>query len=425
MRQGFVGNAALKLVSHEDAIEAARLLALDRYDILDTPREEAFDRLARLIQNIFEVPIALVSVIDAHRQWYKSCLGLASAEAARSETFCQLTIKQTTPLIVPDATLDARFANNPHVTGEPHVRFYAGVPLTTRDGLNIGTVCVIDYVARPFTQREQVILTDLAQIAMDELELRQLASIDALTGVLSRRAFKEESSRAVALSVRHKHKLACIEFDLDHFKLINDTHGHATGDAVLAKVAAACRGHLRKSDLIGRLGGEEFAILLPHTDHAAALDVADKLRGELQKLRHQTAGGAAIVTASFGVANLDAETKDLDTLLAHADYALYQAKAAGRNRTVGWKSGERAQKSVPRRVLKAGRIIFNAYSSTMDCTVRLLSDEGATLIVSTPSASQTRSPWQSDLTASRRFAESSPRAKSRSRSSSIRMSGPC
>jgi diguanylate cyclase (GGDEF)-like protein len=362
--------------------EATRLEALSRYDVLDSPHEEAFDRLARLIQNIFGVKIAIVSMIDAHRQWYKSCFGLENAEAARSETFCQVTIKQREPLIVPDTTKDPRFAFHPNVIGEPHIRFYAGVPLTTPDGHSIGTVCAIDDVPRPFTDRDVAILTDLAQIAMDELELRQLAAIDALTGVLSRRAFKEESSRVIALSLRHKHKLACIEFDLDHFKLINDTYGHAAGDAVLASVTAACRTHLRKSDLMGRLGGEEFAVLLPHTDHVAALEVADKLRGTLEHLHHPAGSGGAVVTASFGVANLDAETTDLETLLAHADSALYEAKAAGRNRTVGWKTGERLQKSIPRRVLKAGRIIFNAYSSTRDCTVRVLSDAGATLSVS-------------------------------------------
>ena len=174
--------------------EATRLEALSRYDVLDSPHEEAFDRLARLIQNIFGVKIAIVSMIDAHRQWYKSCFGLESAEAARSETFCQVTIKQREPLIVPDTTKDPRFAFHPNVIGEPHIRFYAGVPLTTPDGHSIGTVCAIDDVPRRFTDRDVAILTDLAQIAMDELELRQLAAIDALTGVLSRRAFNDVNS---------------------------------------------------------------------------------------------------------------------------------------------------------------------------------------------------------------------------------------
>lgn len=382
MQQGLAHSTVLTTIPASEIAEAKRLEALDRYDILDTPQEEAFDRLARLIQNIFDVKIAIVSVIDAHRQWYKSCFGLEAGEVIRSESFCQLTIKQTTPLIVPDTTKDPRFATSPSVTGEPGVRFYAGVPLTTRDGLNIGTVCAIDLAPREFSDRDVGILVDLAKVAMDELELRQLAAIDTLTGVLSRRAFKEEGNRAIALSLRHKHKLACLEFDLDHFKSINDTYGHAAGDAVLVGVTAACKAHLRKSDLIGRLGGEEFAILLPHTDHSTALEVADKLRVELQKLHHAVGTQTATVTASFGVATLDSETPDIDCLLAHADHALYQAKAAGRNRSIGWKSGERTQRSLPRRVLKAGRIIFNAYSSTRDCTVRLLSDEGATLTVS-------------------------------------------
>ena len=120
-----------------------RLQALDRYDILDTPREAPFDRIAHLIRAIFDVPIAVVSMIDAHRQWYKSAAGTTATEVELKQTFCRYTLEGTTPLVIPDATQDSRVAQNPYVMGEPHIRFYAGVPLRTRDGFNIGTICAI------------------------------------------------------------------------------------------------------------------------------------------------------------------------------------------------------------------------------------------------------------------------------------------
>ena len=184
----------------EDIVEAERLDALNRFDVIDTPREEAFDRITRLIRNIFDLPVAIVSMIDGHRQWYKAYEGLENREVSRDETFCKYTLQDGAPLVVPDARDDERFAQNPMVTGGPQVRFYAGVPLRANDGHNIGTVCAIGFEPRSFGQREIAILSDLAALAMDVLELRQLASVDPLTGALSRRAFKEQAATALPAS---------------------------------------------------------------------------------------------------------------------------------------------------------------------------------------------------------------------------------
>ena len=368
----------------EDIAESERLDALNRFDVIDTPREEAFDRITRLIRNIFDLPVAIVSMIDGHRQWYKACEGLDNREVSRDETFCRYTLQDMTPLVVPDARDDARFALNPMVTAGPQIRFYAGVPLRTNDGHNIGTVCAIGFEPRAFSPRETAILSDLAALAMDELELRLLASVDALTGVLSRRAFKEQAAHALALAQRHRHGLACIAFDLDHFKSINDNHGHATGDKVLAAVAEACRGQLRATDIFGRLGGEEFAVILPHTDRARVGGVAEKVRQAIERIAIRNGGTAIPVTSSFGTAALDARTGDIDTLLANADAALYEAKAGGRNRCVAWRLPSDAPAGPRRRVLKAGRILFNNRMSSIDCTVRTIGEDGAGLGVSSP-----------------------------------------
>ena len=110
--------------------EEQRLAALDRYDILDTPKEEAFDRITRLTKKLFRVPFVIITMIDAHRAWSKSTQGIEFPEGPRSFSFCQHAILENRPLIVPDASRDPRFANSPYVIGEPHVRFYVGVPLT-------------------------------------------------------------------------------------------------------------------------------------------------------------------------------------------------------------------------------------------------------------------------------------------------------
>jgi diguanylate cyclase (GGDEF)-like protein len=359
----------------EECYRAERLQALNRFDILDTPREEPFDRIAHLIRTIFDVPIGIVSMIDAHRQWYKAATGMTNSEAELKDTFCRYALEGSTPLVIPDATKDHRVAHNPYVQGEPHIRFYAGTPLRTRDGHNIGTICAIGHEPRQFTARQADILMDLARIVMDALELRQLANRDSLTGILSRRAFKDEGGRLFALAKRHAQPLSCIVFDIDRFKSINDGFGHAVGDRVLQEFAKSCQSGLRQTDLVGRLGGEEFAILLPHTARAQALEVAEKVRASAQRLRFDDVP-LDKVTASFGIAALDKSVNDLDSLIKHANGAMYEAKSGGRDRCVAWK-GDDQPKPQRRRVLKAGRIVFNARTSAIDCTVRTLAEDGA------------------------------------------------
>ncbi|WFU06625.1 sensor domain-containing diguanylate cyclase (plasmid) [Rhizobium sp. CB3171] len=363
--------------------ELDRLAALDRLDILDTPRDEGFERLARLIKQVFTVDIGIVSFIDAHRQWYKACLGLPADEVPREDTFCRYVVDCEQPIVVPDASRDPRFASNPAVTGEAHIRFYAGVPLKTRDGHTVGTVCAIDRQPRSFGNKDLAILEEIAGVAIDRAELLQSAAIDVLTGALTRRAFNEEASRLLSLAARHHHDVACIVLDVDHFKRINDTYGHAAGDEVLKSVIKTCREQLRADDLLGRLGGEEFAILLPHIDQAAALKVAEKLRSALNAVPAQLAENTVQVTASFGVTAMSIIAKDIDTLLAQADAAMYHAKQAGRNRCESFAARSGSHQSARRRVLKAGVIIFNERHSSFDCTIRSLGPDGANLVVST------------------------------------------
>ena len=579
--------------------ESERLRALQRYDILDTPREAGFDRITRLAARLFDVPMALVSLIDANRQWWKSCIGVDGTETEREVAFCAYAILSAEPFIIEDATEDPRFCNNRFVTGEPYVRFYAGAPLADRNGYNLGTLCIIDKRARKLTRDEIATLVDLSRIVIDELELRQgyrsramfqkvcevspgltyvydrrkrestflgqhlfealgydgspapellqsmvhpddlgrvqehrlarealreghidltyrirdaqgeyrwyyaretvfehsadggmsqvigitsdvtdlkmteqrlarseellaervavlegilesagegivvtdqdsnftvfnpaarrilgdsprvgqkaawprpyafvrpegsqpwpfeelpltralrgepsdnvemavrrenqpdtlirvtgrplldaqgatcggiltfnditalraaesevvkLAVTDPLTGLANRRALDERLRLLVAEGCRGR-RFALVLADIDHFKRVNDTYGHSTGDEVLTHVGKVLQSSVRCTDFVARYGGEEFCVLLTDVDEALAARLADNLRCAIAEQRCSVA-----VTASFGVcANRPNERTDPNALLRCADRALYAAKSHGRNRVV-------------------------------------------------------------------------------------------
>ena len=153
--------------------EAERLDVLHALNLLDTPTEVAFDRITRLVARVLDVPIALVSLIDTDRQWFKSRVGLDAIETPREVAFCAHAITQTAPMIVVDATQGVRFEDNPLVTGNPNIRFYAGVPLRSAGGLAIGTLCAIDSKPRQLSADETNILIDLAALVSKEVQLRE------------------------------------------------------------------------------------------------------------------------------------------------------------------------------------------------------------------------------------------------------------
>ena len=160
------------MTEHFPPQEAQRLAAVRRYDILDTPPDGAFDRVTRIAARIFAVPISIVSIVDADRIWFKSHHGLEVDEIPRGPGLCASAILHEDPWVLTDAKADPRSLANPLVAGDFGLRFYAGVPLRTRDGHSLGTLCVIDREPRPVTEEQIEQLRDLAAIVMDELELR-------------------------------------------------------------------------------------------------------------------------------------------------------------------------------------------------------------------------------------------------------------
>ncbi|MBS1138734.1 MAG: hypothetical protein H6R13_187 [Proteobacteria bacterium] len=178
--------------------------------------------------------------------------------------------------------------------------------------------------------------TDITQLKRNQKELERLSQYDALTNLFNRRHFFSLARHELSRSARYDSDLSVMMIDIDHFKKINDSYGHKAGDVVLAKVAQQISEALRKTDLAGRLGGEEFAILLPETDLEQARIVAERLRTQVAETAHYLGAGKTLsCTLSIGIAAMTEKKTDLETLLHHADTALYAAKNSGRNKVTG------------------------------------------------------------------------------------------
>ncbi|APW40492.1 GGDEF domain-containing protein [Rhodoferax koreense] len=319
--------------------EAQRLAALKRFEVLDTESEQCYDDMTTIAAAICDVPTSVISLIDEHRQWFKSRHGLEATQTPRDQAFCAHAIlRPDEVMVVPDSTRDKRFAGNPLVTGGPGIRFYAGAPLLTAEGAAIGTICVLDQKPRELTPMQRSGLAALSRRVVEQLELRQLVSrlelqsmSDGLTGIWNRRAFDRRLREEWSRHGRHHQPLGLLMFDVDKFKSFNDTFGHPQGDQALKQVASTAQASLRDTDFLARYGGEEFAVLLPNLGNDGAQKAAERLRAAVERADWP----ARAVTVSVGVAALVPEGDfSGNTLVARADQALYEAKHAGRNRTM-------------------------------------------------------------------------------------------
>lgn len=308
------------------ANEPERLKALRALGILDTPPEERFDRLTRMARRMFNVPIALVTLVDEDRQWFKSNMGLDASETPRSVSFCGHVILQDEIFAIPDATADERFSDNPLVVGDPNIRFYAGCAIRTDDHQKIGTLCIIDREPRTLDSQDLQALHDLATMAEQELSAVKMATMDELTGISNRRGFMELARHSLAMSTRQHLPMVLAFLDLDKFKPINDTFGHAEGDYALKTFADLMKRTFRNSDLIARLGGDEFVVLLTGSSRAASEELMARLE-QMAGEHNRVAQRGYDIAFSHGIVEFDpARHHSIEDMLAEGDQTMYRIK---------------------------------------------------------------------------------------------------
>jgi signal transduction histidine kinase len=286
--------------------EAGRLAALDQYGILDTAPEQAYDDFTALAARICGVPIALISLIDKDRQWFKSRVGLDAAETPREQAFCAHAIADNQLLVVPDATDDRRFVDNPLVAGAPHIRFYAGAPLVTGEGHGLGTLCVIDRVPRELTPEQLASLEALGRQLMSQLELRR--ALASLTEA-------ERAKKAFVANVSHELRtpLTSIRGAL---ALVRDSEPNLDDDS-RALLSAAHRNADRLLALVNdlldleRVGSGDLAI------DRRECDLASAIAGAVDTVRPIAADAGVLITVAPVTARLHADPERVSQVIVN------------------------------------------------------------------------------------------------------------
>jgi len=309
--------------------EMRRLGALRASGLLDTPAEERFDRVTRMAQRLFNVPIALISLVDEDRQWFKSRQGLIDKETPRAFSFCAHAIAGDDVFQVDDAGDDVRFADNPLVVGDPNIRFYAGCPIAAPDGSKLGTLCVIDRRPRHFSEGDVEALQDLAQMVEAEIAQAHTALTDELTGLSNRRGFGLLGQTVLGICERQGIAATLIYADLDDFKVINDTLGHDEGDRAIQEAAELLASTFRASDVVARVGGDEFCVML--TGAGATDGPIARLHDQVDG-RNRAPGARYRLAFSIGRAVFNPYAPvALGQLLSAADAAMYADKVRTRS----------------------------------------------------------------------------------------------
>jgi diguanylate cyclase (GGDEF)-like protein len=314
-------------------------------DLFYTPLEERFERITRIARRALQVPVAAITLLNDDKQWFKSAAGWGISELPREHGICRFTVEENRLVTIGDTSTDSRTAQSPIVVSAPRFRSYAGHPLADEHGNVAGTFCVFDLKPREFNAADRQTVTDLAAMTQRELlsdrlsdahsELttklsiaRREAMMDPLTRLWNRRgasvllksAFDAADQRGTPLT------LALLD-------LVNDGYGHQIGDEVLRKVASRLISAVRNNDIVCRIGGDEFLILMSETDARAAAQIAERIRRSVTDAAVPTRDGTMTVSVSVGcTVRQPNDTSPVEELLERADQALLQSKAGGRNR---------------------------------------------------------------------------------------------
>ena len=290
------------------------------------------EKYSEMVQGVTSFGIYLIDRSGGIRSWNRGAENITgySRDDVVGESFQALFVDEDVRAGVPRRTLEFARANR-HARDEQRRGRAGGAHFTAQtalDALRADSGELLGFVE---------VFQDITEAKQREERLYQRATRDPLTGVANRGHFSEMGTLEIERARRFAEPLSLLLMDIDHFKRVNDTHGHETGDRVIQRLAATCASHLRRIDLVARLGGEEFAVLLPRANKEPATEMAQRLRRLIAEQRVAIDGGREIAfTVSIGLASLRPTTRDLAELLRNADAALYKAKREGRNRVEVW-----------------------------------------------------------------------------------------
>jgi len=300
--------------------EARRLATLYALELLDRPPEEQFDRITRMAQRLFDVPVAIVSFIDADRDWFKSQYGLAASEFSRELSFASHTILDPGVLVVNDASRDLRFYKNPFVQGPTGIRFYAGCPVNAWNGVPIGAVSIMSNEPRSFTEDERTVMRDLAASVEHEIGVSTLNVVDELTGLVNGRGLRLVADHVLPRANRDGEAVSMLFLDIENLDGVNRKYGRSAGNATLVEIADILRETLRRADIPARMRGDDFALLLPDTDEAEANVAIVRIQRAIA-LRQEQNFRPFEVKVQIARATIDPSASDfsLDGLIAMAE----------------------------------------------------------------------------------------------------------
>jgi diguanylate cyclase (GGDEF)-like protein len=339
------GNDSTQLSKTIASTATIKLAHPPMLDLFYTPLEERFERITRIARQALQVPVAAITLVNGEKQWFKSAAGWAIAELPADLSLCRLTLEQNGLQVVSDTKSDARTANHPLVVSKPKFRFYAGHPLTDATGLVAGTFCVFDVKPRHLSDADRRCLLDLSALAQREVTdehlrsahasltaklglARREAMIDPLTKLWNRRGALVLGEAAFQRADRANASVGLAVLDLDNFKHVNDTYGHQTGDDVLRRVSERLVAAVRAEDIVCRLGGDEFLVLVADGDPKTTDATVKRLRDVLVKTAIATRDGVIDMSASAGLTvRRPREEVTVEALIERADRKLIAAKA--------------------------------------------------------------------------------------------------
>jgi diguanylate cyclase (GGDEF)-like protein len=306
--------------------EVTPLKEIRALNIRNIPEDERFDRLTRLTKRIFKVQTALITLVDANRQWLKSCTGLPANVTLRDISFSRHAIHGNDIFVIPDTTKDKRFADNPLVLNDPNIRFYAEIPLRHLDNSKLGTLCIIDTKPGDLDEDDIEVFKDLAELTEHELIATQLATLDDLTRISNRRGFITIAQHSLDICSRQAISATLVFFDLNNFKFVNNKFGHAEGDKMLKAFADQMRNAFRDSDLFARLGSDEFVVLLTNTSTESTGEILDRFQQSIDAYNEE-ANRRYDISFCAGILTVDGEQdRSIELLLDKANSLMHDNK---------------------------------------------------------------------------------------------------